>query len=279
MSDTTCPNCSAAIPAGAAFCTSCGQRMEAQPAPVEDATRVDGPGLHDSTRVVPPAGAWQPSETAAPPASDWSAPSAPAAPPSAPPPVEPQAWEQPAAAPPTWQAQPQQAPPTWGAPQQGAPGAPTWGEPAPVKAATADEPSPIGGLLAIAGGALALVGLFLSWFKLTVGGSDLSISGWDLASSDKSPFESNDPYLLLALGIAGLAVGAALFLGKFRPIARIAAILIGAGIVAVVARDWMSAADIVKDTPGAELKQEIGFFLPIAGAVLLVVGAVLPAKK
>ena len=43
--------------------------------------------------------------------------------------------------------------------------------------------------------------------------------------------------------------------------------------------DWMSAADIVKDTANAELEQEVGFFLPIVGGVLLAVGGVLPAKK
>ena len=135
--------------------------------------------------------------------------------------------------------------------------------------------------MAVVGGALALVGLFLSWFQLSDKATDttLSLSGWDLATSDKSPFESNDPYLLLALGILGVAVGAVLFLGKVRPIARVAAIVVGAAAIAVVVRDWMSAADIVKDTANAELKQEVGFFLPIVGGALLIVGALLPAKK
>lgn len=296
MSDITCPNCSATLPAGASFCTSCGQRMEAAPPapPVEDATRVESPGLHDSTQVIPPApaaaaGAWQPSESSAPPApaaptepaaAPWSQPGAPAAPPAA----EPPAWEQPAAAQPQqpWQTPPQQqVPPTWGAPQQGAPGAPAWGEPA--KAASVDQPSPVGGLVSVAGAALVLVGLFLSWFTLESKSTDesLSISGWDLASSDTSPFESNDPYLLLALGIVGLAIGAALFLGKMRQIARIAAIVAGIAVIGVVLRDWMSAASLVEDkgTSDTELKQAFGFFVPIVGGVLLAVGGVLPAKK
>ncbi|QXC61657.1 zinc ribbon domain-containing protein [Aquihabitans sp. G128] len=71
MSDTmSCPNCSATLPAGAAFCTSCGTRIGADaaasaapaaPAPPEDATRVDNPGLHDATQVfTPPAPAYEP---------------------------------------------------------------------------------------------------------------------------------------------------------------------------------------------------------------------------
>ena len=41
----------------------------------------------------------------------------------------------------------------------------------------------------------------------------------------------------------------------------------------------MSAADLVKDQPGVEITQQVGFFLPIVGGVLLAVGAALPAKK
>lgn len=287
MSDITCPNCSATLPAGAVFCTSCGHRMEAAappPPPPEDATRVESPGLHDSTQVIPPAdpaasAPWQPT---APPANDWSA--APSAPPAAP---EQPAWGAPAAPPAgqNWGAP--AAPAAWGAPPQGAPqpgqpgapGAPAWGAPAPAAAPGAVEPSPAGGGAALAGGVLAVIGLFIGWFKVSLAGASKTFSGWDLASSDQSPFESTDPYLILVLGLVGIAAGALLFMGKMRPIARIVAAVAGVAVIIVVLRDWMTASDLIKDTAGAEIKQEVGFFLPIVGGVLLAVGAVLPAKK
>ncbi|MCU1452920.1 MAG: Double zinc ribbon, partial [Acidimicrobiales bacterium] len=61
---TTCPACNTALPAGAAFCTSCGTRLGTEgatapaaaappPPPGPDVTRVDTPGLHDATQVQP----------------------------------------------------------------------------------------------------------------------------------------------------------------------------------------------------------------------------------
>jgi len=250
-----------------------------------DATRIDNPGLHDSTQVIPPQGeppaapsAWQPSEGSAP--SSWGAPPAPAAPSG-----EQPAWGAPPASPqaPGGWSQPQGAPQgqAWGAaPQgQGAPQGPAWGAPAPAGGGGGDEASPLGGAAAVVGGLLAVIGLFIGWFELSAGGGSETFSGWDLASSDSSPFESNDPYLLLALGIVGIAIGALLFLGKFRPIARIAAVVVGVAIVAVVLRDWMTASDLVKDWPGVKISQQVGFFVPIVGAVLLGAAAVLPARK
>ncbi|MBX3287609.1 MAG: zinc ribbon domain-containing protein, partial [Actinobacteria bacterium] len=34
---TTCPSCSATLPAGAAFCTTCGTRLGGAPEPAADA--------------------------------------------------------------------------------------------------------------------------------------------------------------------------------------------------------------------------------------------------
>ena len=92
---TTCPSCSTSVPAGAAFCTTCGTRIAPAEASATDATRVETAGLHDATQVYapPPAPAspWQPADApAAPPPAPaaWGAPPPPAAP-AAPPPDEP----------------------------------------------------------------------------------------------------------------------------------------------------------------------------------------------
>ena len=62
----SCPNCGTALPDGAAFCTNCGSKVDAGGAsatgasatPVsssvaDDVTRVETPGLHDATQVLP----------------------------------------------------------------------------------------------------------------------------------------------------------------------------------------------------------------------------------
>ena len=243
MSDSTCPNCNATIPSGAAFCTNCGHRMDADTsssaaAPAtEDATRVESPGLHDSTQVIPPSGEqaaasapWQPSASSAPPSSEWSA-----APPAAPPSGEQQSWGQPQSppapqGPPSGSWQQPAAPagqPAWGAPQQGGASAPAWGTPAPSGASGDVEPSPAGGGAALGGGVLAAIGLFIGWFKLSAGDLSETYSGWDLATSDTSPFESSDPYLLLVAALVGIAAGVLLFMGKMRPIAASPAVVAG----------------------------------------------------
>lgn len=276
MSDTTtCPNCSAALPSGATFCTSCGTRIGETPA--QDATQVVGPGLSDTTQVftpppppapqaAPPAppAPWQPAESAAPAApAGWTPPPA-AAPPEAP----------------TWQAPPPApgAPPVWA----GAPAAPAavWGaQPGPAgPTKPAAGGSVLGGLVALIGGALTLVGLFTAW--IGVDGTNTTATGWDLTSGDTSiGLESNDPYLLLALGIGALVLGLLLFTGKARTMVRIAAVLVGAAIIGVLVRDWLSIVDIVKDIPGAKVTQEFGYYLGIAGGALTIVAALLPGKK
>lgn len=303
MSDSTnCPNCSATLPAGATFCTSCGTRLaepaaEAPPSPPEDATRVDTPGLHDSTQVfspppAAPAAPWQPAESSSPPpAPAWEAPAAPAPPAWEASPAGPASWEAPAApAAPPWNqppAPPNQPAPAWqqpgGAPPQQqwggaqAPGQQWGAPPATSSSAAGTGGSPIGGLVALVGGLLTLIGLFTPWFGPD--GPGESISGWDLASSDTSGLESIDPYFVLALGIGALVLGVLLFTGAARKIVRPAAIVVGLLVVVICVRDWLSVADIIRDIPGAEVKQEFGFFLTIAGGVLTAVAAVLPAKK
>jgi hypothetical protein len=294
VSDSTiCPSCDASVPAGATFCTSCGAKVggasaAASPAPSEhgagsdaDATRVDAPGLHDATEVFhppaapgappPPAAPWQPSESA-PPSPSGTAPWDPPAPPSPPP------WQQP---PPQaggqggWGQPAPQAPPTseqWGAPAP---------EPAP-SSSSAKAPSPLGGLVAAVGSVLVLVGLFLPWIGNNRDDGRYEASGWDLTSGDQA-LESTDPYLVLALGVVGLVVAALLFTGLARIIVRIAAVIAGVAVVAILARDWMTITDLVADDQGVdstfEVAAQLGFYLTIAGAVVLALAALAPATK
>lgn len=302
MSDsTTCPNCRATLPDGATFCTSCGTRIgeaaaAAPPSPPEDATRVDTPGLHDSTQVfspppAAPAAPWQPAESSTPPpAPAWEAPaaSAPPAPPSweAPPAAAPPSWEAPAAPaapawnqPPAQQAQPWQqpggAPPQqWGGAQ--APGQ-QWGAPPAATSSASTGGSPIGGLVALVGGVLTLIGLFTAWIGTNL--TDDTTTGWALASGDEG-LKSNDPYLILALAIGALVLGVLLFTGTSRSIVRIAAVVVGVAVVGTAARDWMSIADLAKDLPSSvKIEAKFGFYLTIAGGIVTAVAALLPAKK
>ena len=314
LSETTvCPNCSASIPVGASFCTSCGQSVAAAapvaapeppappappawepppvaPAPpVVDPTNVETPGLHDTTQVLPatpPAPpAWEAPPAPAPAA--WSPPPAPA--PSAAPWAPADAPASPAAPAPAWGAPPAAAPapaapgawdqpaaPAWGDPGQSA--APAWSTP-PAATPSSSGGSPLGGLAAIIGGVLVLVGIFSAWLGSDV--TSATIKGWDLTSGDKF-LKSSDPYILLALGIVALAIGVALFLGKVKGLVKVAAIVLGLAVVGICVRDWMSISDLVKKNAafqGVTIKSKFGFYLTIAGGVLAAVGGLIPAKK
>lgn len=290
MSDTmSCPNCNALLPANATFCTSCGARSgegapespPAAPAPPADVTRVDNPGLNDATQVFSPPPAATPTPPtpappmAAPPQAPWQPAETPSAPPAGPPASPP--WNPPGNPPaPAWPQPPAGAPaPGWGA-QPGA--APQWGAPVPSAASPARAKSggsALGGLVALVGGILTLVGLFTAWVR---GGSDQTLTGWSFASGDEF-LKSNDPYLILGLGIAALVLGVLLFTGTARSMVRIAAIIVGVAIIATPIRDWLSIVDIVEANPGASAKQEFGFFLTIAGGVVTAIAALLPGKK
>lgn len=310
MTDTiTCPNCSAQLPSAASFCTSCGNRLTpgepAGPPPSEsttsppepategtaagappaypppDSTRVDAPGLHDATQVYtpPPAptGPWEPAPGIAP-VTNPGAPAAPAG-----------EWGQPQSSPP---GQPLAPPPGgWG--QPAAPPQQQWQTPADATVASAradgssSDGSPIGAALAVLGGALAIAGTFLVW--VTNNATDSGLSGWDLTSGDKGflvggrllTLDSPDPYIIVALGVVAVVVGALLFTGTARNVMRLVAVVTGVAIVGLLARDWTTMASVISDNAPTsfEISAAPGFYLVGAGGVLTALAALLPAKK
>lgn len=292
MSDTTvCSACQASVPGAAAFCPSCGSPVNGSSAPSnpsggaglgDDDTRVDM-SRNDSTQVFPasePAGAqggegpsapWSPTGSGGGPSASWNPPPAPPAP----------AWQQPPPGP-AYGPPPTSAQPAWGTPPgQGTP----WGAPAqtPPAAMTATR-SPLGGIAALLGALLTLVGIFTAWVgskgSAGVVGSGKDLSGWDLTSGDFF-LKSKDPYLLLVLALIAIAVGVARFAGALHPIARIAAIVVGVAIVAILIRDWLSIVDVVKNTlPSSfKVKQKFGYFLAVAGGVVTAASGLLPSSK
>lgn len=134
--------------------------------------------------------------------------------------------------------------------------------------------------MSIVGGILTLVGVFSGWVTLGPSGNTVTDSGWSLTSGD-GYLKSSNPYLLVALGAVAVVVGVLLLLGVARPVARIAAIAVGIGIVAAVAVNWMSISSFVEDNFQSDFqaKTAIGFYLAIAGGIVTAVGALLPAKK
>lgn len=295
-----CSNCGTEVPTAAAFCTGCGQPMSAAAPPPPDPTLVDAPGLHDATVVrpsppsdaAPPSFAPPPAAAAEPPSpGSWgSAATAPTTPPGPPtsapwnPPASPPppSWQQPTAPPPgaaTFGAPGSTgAPPAWGQAPGATGGPPAWGEAAPAPAPTSrTSPSILGGLVGIVGSVLTMVGVFSGWVKL---GSTGTVTAWSLTQGD-GLLKSQTPYAIVALAsVAGLA-SLLLFTGIARTPVRIVTALVGLAIVGVTAANWAEIASYVTDNfPSSfQANSAIGFYLAIAGGVLVFVAALLPAKK
>jgi hypothetical protein len=127
------------------------------------------------------------------------------------------------------------------------------------------------------------VGLFMAWVGPGGGAPGNSLSGWDLATKAKSqvPFTSKDPYILLAIGIVAVLIGVMLLAKKAIGPMRLLTLLAGVGVIAVHVRDYLSIKDVVKKTfpSSITIDFKIGFWLGIAGGVVLVVAALLPSKK
>jgi hypothetical protein len=161
------------------------------------------------------------------------------------------------------------------------PQAPAWGAaPAAPPAAAAKASSPLGGIAAIVGAVLTIAGVFSGWVTLGPEGSTVTDSGWSLTTGDGF-LKSNDPYVLVGLAAAAVVIGLLLFVGAVRPLARLGAIGVGIGIVAVTALNWMAIADFVTDNFTSDFQADaaIGFYLAIAGGIVTAIGGLLPAKK
>lgn len=306
MSDqAACPSCGATFPDTAAFCPQCGTphaQAPAQGAPPQggdsdpsqaeglfatgpraagtsvteaddDRTRVDmpahNPAGHDTTQVLPPVDTPSPGGAA----PSWTTPA----------PSEPPAWSNP----------PAQEQPSWstppGAPQPQAgwgtsPGSPPTAAPPGPPASWAQGPaaapgyagaqakakvdnSVIGGVLGIVGGIAAIVSAFLVWIKVNFPGGEATGNGWD---------SSPDAKIVLAIGIAAVAVGVALFLTR-HVVLRLLLLAAGVGALAVAVRDMLDVPNFGKFLkPNGAQGQSIGVGLYVvvaAGVVLLIAGA------
>lgn len=135
----------------------------------------------------------------------------------------------------------------------------------------------LGGLVGLVGAVLALVGVFSGWVKL---GSTGTVTAWSLTEGE-GVIKTQTPYAIVALGAVALVAALLLFTGVARTPVRIVTALIGIGIVGVTAANWAEIASFVTDNfPSSfEATTAIGFYLTIAGGVLVVVSALLPAKK
>lgn len=319
MTDTvSCPNCGTALPGDAAFCTNCGSKVEAAGTSAtgastsemsssvgDDATRIETPGLHDATRVLPEAPLAQPPESQEPTQFEagrvpppWTPPAPPPQAPWQPPPAagpEPGAWQPP----PPPQPQPGWAQPApannqgWAAPST--PSAPPsqWQQPAPSAwpagsaspAATAAEPRSSAGLaagLAFVGAVLLVVGVFGLWLQ-SANGSAVKLTGWEMVTKkdEAGPLKSPDPAILLGIAAASIAVGGLMIAAKNRVLMRVLLALAGIGAVVVLVRDYLSIKDAVKHTfdSGTTIDFKYGFWVGAVGAVILLIAAVVPSKK
>ncbi len=315
MTDTlSCHNCGTVLPPDAAFCTKCGTKVEAgassetASSPTsdaamvpEDVTRIETPGLHDTTRVIPEAPpteapmAWSaPAASPAPERSGWAPPAAPSPPPPWQPPptaaTEQRAW-QPPPQPPQWAREEPAGAQPWSGPSP--PSAPPsqWQQPAPDAWPTAG-PTPVSSrkssatlaaILAFLGAILLVVGVFTLWLQSATG-SSVKLTGWEMITVDKgdaSSLKSPDPAILLGIAAASIAVGGLLVAGRYKILMRILLIAAGIGVAVVLVRDYLSIKDAVKKafSAGTTIDFQYGFWIAAAGGVVLIVAALVPAGK
>lgn len=127
---------------------------------------------------------------------------------------------------------------------------------------------------------VTIAGVFSGWVTLDPGTNSETVSGWSLTVGD-GLLKSNDPYLIVGFAAVGVVVAVLLFAGVARPVARIAALIVGVAIVVTAALNWSAIASFVTDNlPSSfDATAAIGFYLAIAGGVLVAVSALMPAKK
>ncbi len=135
----------------------------------------------------------------------------------------------------------------------------------------------LGGLVGIVGAVLAIVGVFSGWVKL---GNTGTVSAWSLTAGE-GLLKTQTPYVIVGLAAAAIVVALLLFTGIARTPVRIVTALVGVAIIGVTAANWAEIAAFVTDNfPSSfEATTAIGFYLTIAGGVLVFISALLPAKK
>jgi hypothetical protein len=135
----------------------------------------------------------------------------------------------------------------------------------------------LGGIVGLVGATLTIVGVFSGWVKL---GDTGTVTAWSLTAGE-GLLKTQTPYAILGLaGLAGIA-SIVLFTGFARTLVRIVVAVAGLAIVGVTAANWGEIASFVTDNfPSSfEATTAIGFYLAIAGGVLVFIAALLPAKK
>ena len=115
---------------------------------------------------------------------------------------------------------------------------------------------------------------------LSLVGNEDSLTGWALATKADIRITTDDPYWLLALGIVALAVSVVLFV-RAMPALRIALAVVGLAIVGLTIYDLSSIRSVVQDTFSNDeaINFQLGLWLTLAGGIVCIVAACLPAAR
>jgi hypothetical protein len=135
----------------------------------------------------------------------------------------------------------------------------------------------LGGIVGLVGAALTIAGVFSGWVKL---GDTGTVTAWSLTEGE-GLLKTQTPYAIVALAVVAAVVALLLFAGVARTLVRIVAALVGIAIIGVTAANWGEIASFVTDNfPSSfEATTAVGFYLAIAGGVLVLLSALMPAKK
>jgi hypothetical protein len=115
----------------------------------------------------------------------------------------------------------------------------------------------VGVLLGLAGAVLMPVGLSLDWYELNTGDSLLKLDGWDV-------FESTDALMVLAsIATVALVVTWPAYVGP-------ALMMVGAFTTGFIAVQLIDRPGILGFAADSELSIEIGAWLGLLGALLIV---------
>ena len=135
------------------------------------------------------------------------------------------------------------------------------------------------GVLALIGGALAAVGVFLAWIDI---GGLLVITGWEYFDYGGSFEELNFymvPLIVLVLGVIAILLAGISLGGKTGGGSRLFFVIIG---LALIVLPILFILDMNSGFFTTEQLMEIlgiGFYMSLAGGLLVLVAAVIPNAK